>query len=76
MTALTSKRIKTIIAECEAEKELVRLLRYHKIPFSMSEGDAFPLKVPTKKGSVLILRNRSRFEIHGPAPVPYNPNNI
>ena len=73
MITITSKRIRNIVSECKAERELVSLLRHHKIRFSWTEGE---MKVPTRKGAIRISRSRSRFEIHGPAPVPYNPNHI
>ena len=71
MIRLSSARVKAIIAHAETEKDLVNLFRYHKIPFFL---DSDGIGIPSRKGILRASRNRSRFEIHNAAPVPFRPD--
>ena len=74
MITLSADRVRSILSACDGDRELVSLLRYHKIRFTCDPGDPFPeYRIPTKKGLLRVFRSRSRFEIHNPSPVPYNP---
>lgn len=74
MVRLSSDRVRAIIERANNEKELVSLLRYHKIPFYM-ESDTDPcFRIPSKKGMLQARMNRSRFEIHNTSPVPFRPD--
>lgn len=76
MIRLTSKRVRSIIEHAETERELVSLLRSHKIKFTMEEAEELSVRIPARKGIIKALRNRSRFEIHNVSPVPFRPDNI
>ena len=74
MIRLSADRVRAIIERANNEKELVSLLRYHKIPFYMG-SDADPcIRIPSRKGMLKARRSRSRFEIHNAAPVPFRPD--
>lgn len=71
MTRLSSDRVKAIISHADTEKQLVNLLRHHKIPFFL---DADGIGIPSRKGILRASRSRFRFEIHSAAPVPFRPD--
>ena len=71
MIRLSSDRVKAIVTRADTEKQLVNLLRYHKIPFFL---DSDGIWIPSRKGILRTRRNRSRFEIHNAAPVPFRPD--
>ena len=73
MITLTSRRLRTITAEATNEKDLIRLLRYHKIRFYTDDELEF-FKVPTRKGAMIIKQIRSRFEAKSTKPEPYTPD--
>ena len=73
MITLTAKRARRIIATAQNEKELVSLLRYHKVRFYSDDELQF-LKVPTRTGSIVIQKIRSRFEAKSRKPEPYTPD--
>lgn len=68
MIRLSSARVRSLAEYCRTEKDLVNLLRYHKIPFFL---DADGIGIPSRKGILRARRNRSRLEIHNAAPVPF-----
>ena len=70
MIRLTAERVRSIVAHAETEKQLVSLLRHHKVPFSPDPGGYL---IPTRKGMLSARKNRSRFEIHNVSPVPFRP---
>ena len=73
MIRLTSSRIRSLAAYCANEKELINILRYHKIPFSL---DCDGIGIPSRKGILRARRIRSRFEIHNASPVPFRPDTM
>ena len=73
MITLTARRLRTITADATTEKELIRLLRYHKIRFYTDEEMEF-FKVPTRKGAMIIRKIRSRFEAKSTKPEQYTPD--
>ena len=73
MITITAERARRIIATAQNEKDLIRLLRYHKIRFYTDEEMEF-FRVPTRKGAMIIKRIRSRFEVNSTKPEPYTPD--
>ena len=61
MIAITSNRIRSIIAECHTEMDVAKTLRYHKVKYSFStDGGTLAVMVPCRKGMIRIYRTCSR----------------
>ena len=71
MIRLSARRVRSLAAYCETEKELIKVLRKNKIPFRLEPEE---IRIPSRKGMLSACRIRSRFEIHNTAPVPFRPD--
>lgn len=81
MVMVSTERIRSIIAECKTEMDVVHVLRAHKIRYTFStDTGILAVKVPCRKGSIRIYRTCSRsapFMVHAvkagvnPIPVSY-----
>ena len=77
MTLLTSRRLRAIVTAAGYDADVVDILRRHCVKFSRISGlDPDSFRIPCRTGSVVLSRRRSMLEIHGAAPVPYNPQEV
>lgn len=75
MIMISSKKIRSLVARCRTEMEIVTTLRMNKIKYSFStEGGEFAIRIPYRKGVIRIIReNPGRMIINNPSPVPFCP---
>lgn len=61
MIVITSDRIRSIVADCRTEADLVSALRSHKVKYTFSTDIGFTnIKIPCKAGTIRIYRTCSR----------------
>lgn len=76
MIRLTSERVESLIASAKTEKDLVALLRSHKIKYSFTtDTGTLTIRIPCKKGYIRIHKTRSASRPFTAAPVPPSPWN-
>ena len=72
---VTAERIRSIIADCRTEADVVRSLRYHKIKYAFTtETGYMSIRIPCRKGAVRIYRTCSRsapLRMISSSPLPY-----
>ena len=73
----TSKRIKSMIADCRTDADLVGILRAHKIRYTYTtETGTLSVKIPCRKGAIRIYRTCSRsapYMVTSVTPSPFVP---
>ena len=79
MIGVNAERIRSMIADCKTEPEVVAVLRSHKVKYAFTtDTGTLAIRVPCRKGAVRIYRTCSRtspFMVHstrssGVYPVP------
>lgn len=74
LTLPTTKKIRSVIADCKTEKDIELSLRYHKIRYTFTtETGYFSVRIPCRKGIIRIYKTCSRsapFMIRHEKPVP------
>lgn len=70
-------RLRSLIADCRTDPEVIAVLRYHKIRYSYTtETGSLSIKIPCQTGSVRIYRTCSRsapFMVSAVTPSPFVP---
>ena len=73
---ITSDRIRSVIADCKTEIDIVSTLRAHKIRYSFStDTGILAIRIPCRKGYIRIYKTCSRsapFTVRTESPAPYN----
>lgn len=77
MIKLSPDKIRSVIADCKTEQDIVNSLRTKKIKYSFSTAPGFlSIRIPCRKGSIIIYRTCSRsapFMVKSVSPVPFIP---
>ena len=77
MVLVSSDRIRSIIADCRTEADLVSVLRSHKIRYSFATDTGYlSIRIPCRKGYIRVYKACSRsasFIIRSDNPVPVYP---
>ena len=61
MILLSSSRIRSIIADCKTEIDVIAALRYHKIKYTYSTDlGNLSIRIPCRKGYIRIYRTCSK----------------
>lgn len=61
MILINSNRIRSIIADCKTEQEIILSLRSHKIKYTYTTETGFlSIRIPCKKGIIRIYKTCSR----------------
>lgn len=72
---VTAERLRSIIAECKTEADVVRTLRSHRVRYYFTtETGYMSIKVPCRTGAVHIYRTCSRsapLRMESSSPIPY-----
>lgn len=75
MIALSINRVRSVVANCKTELDLVAALRNHKIKYGFSTDHGFlQVRIPYRKGYIRIYRTCSRsapFIVSTVPAVPY-----
>ena len=73
---ITAERLRSMIAECKTEADVVRTLRSHRVKYYFTtETGYMSIKVPVRTGSVHIYRTCSRsapLRMGSSSPLPYS----
>lgn len=76
MIIITPNRIKSIVADCKTDVDLIANLRRHKIRYGYTTESGFlSVVVPCSTGKVRIYRSASKsnpFKVIPVAPVPFH----
>lgn len=61
MILITSSRIRSLISNCKTERDIIHVLRSHKVKYTFSTDTGFlSIRIPCKKGIIRIYRTCSR----------------
>lgn len=75
MIIITPNRIKSIIADCKTDADLVANLRYHRIRYRYTtESGYLSVVIPCSTGSVRVYRSASKsnpFRVVPVSPAPF-----
>ena len=72
--AINADRIRRIISECTTEADIQATLRAHKIRFSWTtSAGSTAIRIPCRKGAIVITRDHSRPAAVMTAPAYYYP---
>jgi len=56
-----SSRVRSMIADCKTERDIINVLRSHKVKYSFSTEKGFlTIRIPCRTGTVHIYRTCSR----------------
>lgn len=73
---VTAERIRSMIADCRTEPDVIRVLRSHKVKYSFATDTGYlSIRIPCKKGYIRIYKTCSRsapMRITTGNPVPYS----
>lgn len=75
MIMISAKKIRSLLARCRTETDVITALRSNKIRYSYTtETGNLSIRIPYRKGVIRIIReNPGRMIINNPAPVPFCP---
>lgn len=78
MILLTADKIRSIVADCKTEQDIIFSLRSHKIKCGFSTETGFTtIRIPYRKGVIHIYRSCNRscpFVVRSNASLPYSWN--
>ena len=79
---ITADRIRAMIAGCRTEKQVLAILKAHKVKFKQtpfSEGYMLNIRIPCKTGAIRVYRSCSRrcpFVVQHLTPVSFQASGI
>lgn len=80
--SLTADRVRSMLTNCKTEKQVLTVLKTHKVKFSprsFSEGYSLNIYIPCKTGMIRVYRSCSRsapFVVQHLTPVSFIPSGI